>query len=94
MPVGPPWLPLILWNLLSNTSEENSPDSLQGRLLLSLNVNGGRKRPSIWRCMISTSRHSCSVSRLPSVADDQRVVTLAQEYFGAMADQAFGLRWG
>jgi RHH-type proline utilization regulon transcriptional repressor/proline dehydrogenase/delta 1-pyrroline-5-carboxylate dehydrogenase len=31
---------------------------------------------------------------LPSVADDQRVVTLAQEYFGAMADQAFGLRWG
>ncbi len=31
---------------------------------------------------------------LPSVADDQRVVTLAQEYFGAMTDQAFGLRWG
>ena len=31
---------------------------------------------------------------LPSVADDQRVVTLAQEYFGATADQAFGLRWG
>ncbi|MDF2459470.1 MAG: putA [Nitrospira sp.] len=31
---------------------------------------------------------------LPSVADDQRVVALALEYFGAMADQAFGLRWG
>jgi RHH-type proline utilization regulon transcriptional repressor/proline dehydrogenase/delta 1-pyrroline-5-carboxylate dehydrogenase len=31
---------------------------------------------------------------LPSVTDDQRVVSLAQEYFGSMADQAFGLRWG
>ena len=31
---------------------------------------------------------------LPSVTDDQRVVTLAQEYFGALADQAFGLGWG
>ena len=28
------------------------------------------------------------------MTDDQRVVTLAEEYFGAMADQAFGLRWG
>ena len=31
---------------------------------------------------------------LPSVTDDQRVVTLAQEYFGALAAQAFGLGWG
>ena len=34
------------------------------------------------------------IDTLPSVTDDQRVVTLAEEYFGAMADQAFGLRWG
>ena len=31
---------------------------------------------------------------LPSVTDDQGVVTLAQEYFGSMAAQAFGLGWG
>ena len=31
---------------------------------------------------------------LPSITDDQRVVTLAQEYFGSLADQAFGLGWG
>ena len=31
---------------------------------------------------------------LPSITDDQRVVTLAQEYFGPMAAQAFGLGWG
>jgi RHH-type proline utilization regulon transcriptional repressor/proline dehydrogenase/delta 1-pyrroline-5-carboxylate dehydrogenase len=31
---------------------------------------------------------------LPSVTDDQRVVTLAQEYFGAMAAQAFRARLG
>jgi RHH-type transcriptional regulator, proline utilization regulon repressor / proline dehydrogenase / delta 1-pyrroline-5-carboxylate dehydrogenase len=31
---------------------------------------------------------------LPSVTDDQRVVTLAQEYFGSLAGQAFGLGWG
>ena len=31
---------------------------------------------------------------LPSVTDDQRVVTLAQEYFGPLADEAFGLGWG
>ena len=34
------------------------------------------------------------IDMLPSVTDDQRVVTLAQEYFGSMADQAFGLGWG
>ena len=34
------------------------------------------------------------IDTLPSVSDDRRVVTLAEEYFGAMADQAFGLRWG
>ncbi|HET8721762.1 MAG TPA: proline dehydrogenase family protein, partial [Nitrospira sp.] len=34
------------------------------------------------------------IDMLPSVADDQRVVTLANEYFGPMADQAFGLGWG
>ena len=31
---------------------------------------------------------------LPSLTDDKRVVSLAEEYFGTMADQAFGLRWG
>ncbi|HEX8750943.1 MAG TPA: hypothetical protein VF732_07500, partial [Nitrospira sp.] len=34
------------------------------------------------------------IDTLPSVSDDRRVVTLAEEYFGALADQAFGLRWG
>jgi RHH-type transcriptional regulator, proline utilization regulon repressor / proline dehydrogenase / delta 1-pyrroline-5-carboxylate dehydrogenase len=34
------------------------------------------------------------IDTLPSVTDDRRVVTLAEEYFGAMVDQAFGLRWG
>jgi RHH-type proline utilization regulon transcriptional repressor/proline dehydrogenase/delta 1-pyrroline-5-carboxylate dehydrogenase len=34
------------------------------------------------------------IDALPSITDDRRVVTLAQEYFGEMADQAFGLRWG
>ena len=34
------------------------------------------------------------IDMLPSVSDDQRVVTLAQEYFGSMAGQAFGLGWG
>ncbi|HET7909178.1 MAG TPA: proline dehydrogenase family protein, partial [Nitrospira sp.] len=34
------------------------------------------------------------IDMLPSVTDDQRVVTLAQEYFGSMADEAFGLGWG
>jgi RHH-type proline utilization regulon transcriptional repressor/proline dehydrogenase/delta 1-pyrroline-5-carboxylate dehydrogenase len=34
------------------------------------------------------------IDMLPSITDDQRVVTLAQEYFGSMADQAFGLGWG
>ena len=34
------------------------------------------------------------IDMLPSVTDDQRVVTLAQEYFGSMAGQAFGLGWG
>jgi hypothetical protein len=29
---------------------------------------------------------------LPSVTDDQRVVTLAREYFGSLADQVFGRR--
>jgi RHH-type transcriptional regulator, proline utilization regulon repressor / proline dehydrogenase / delta 1-pyrroline-5-carboxylate dehydrogenase len=34
------------------------------------------------------------IDMLPSITNDQRVVTLAQEYFGSMADQAFGLGWG
>jgi len=34
------------------------------------------------------------IDALPSVSDDRRVVSLAEEYFGAIADQAFGLRWG
>ena len=34
------------------------------------------------------------IDMLPTITDDQRVVTLAQEYFGAMAGQAFGLGWG
>lgn len=34
------------------------------------------------------------IDMLPSVTDNQRVVTLAQEYFGSMAGQAFGLGWG
>jgi RHH-type proline utilization regulon transcriptional repressor/proline dehydrogenase/delta 1-pyrroline-5-carboxylate dehydrogenase len=34
------------------------------------------------------------IDMLPSVDDDARVVSLAGEYFGSMADQAFGLRWG
>jgi RHH-type transcriptional regulator, proline utilization regulon repressor / proline dehydrogenase / delta 1-pyrroline-5-carboxylate dehydrogenase len=34
------------------------------------------------------------IDMLPSVADDQRVVSLAQEYFGSLASQAFGLGWG
>jgi RHH-type proline utilization regulon transcriptional repressor/proline dehydrogenase/delta 1-pyrroline-5-carboxylate dehydrogenase len=34
------------------------------------------------------------IDMLPSITDDQRVVTLAQEYFGSMADHAFGLGWG
>jgi RHH-type proline utilization regulon transcriptional repressor/proline dehydrogenase/delta 1-pyrroline-5-carboxylate dehydrogenase len=34
------------------------------------------------------------IDMLPSVRDDERVVQLAQEYFGSLADQAFGLRWG
>ncbi|WP_455377334.1 proline dehydrogenase family protein [Petrachloros mirabilis] len=31
---------------------------------------------------------------LPSIADDQRVVSLAEEYFGPMSGEIFGLRWG
>ncbi|SLM49575.1 Bifunctional protein PutA [Nitrospira japonica] len=31
---------------------------------------------------------------LPAVPNDERVVSLAQEYFGSMTDRAFGLRWG
>ena len=34
------------------------------------------------------------IDMLPSITNDQRVVRLAQEYFGSMADQAFGLGWG
>src|SRR5262249_19326966 len=34
------------------------------------------------------------IDMLPSVSDDQRVVALAQEYFGSLAAQAFGLGWG
>ena len=34
------------------------------------------------------------IDTLPSVASDQRVVSLAQEYFGSLAGQAFGLGWG
>ena len=34
------------------------------------------------------------IDMLPSVSDDQRVVSLAQEYFGSLAGQAFGLGWG
>lgn len=31
---------------------------------------------------------------LPAVPNDERVVALADEYFGSMTDRAFGLRWG
>jgi RHH-type proline utilization regulon transcriptional repressor/proline dehydrogenase/delta 1-pyrroline-5-carboxylate dehydrogenase len=31
---------------------------------------------------------------LPSVTDDRRLVALADEYFGAMGNEQFGLRWG
>ena len=34
------------------------------------------------------------IDMLPSVTHDERVVALAEEYFGSMASQAFGLRWG
>src|SRR4029079_3255746 len=34
------------------------------------------------------------IDTLPSVSNDQRVVSLAQEYFGSLAAQAFGLGWG
>jgi RHH-type proline utilization regulon transcriptional repressor/proline dehydrogenase/delta 1-pyrroline-5-carboxylate dehydrogenase len=34
------------------------------------------------------------IDMLPSVADDERVVALADEYFGSMGAHAFGLRWG
>lgn len=34
------------------------------------------------------------IDMLPSVADDRRLVALADEYFGPMGDQIFGLRWG
>ncbi|HLZ33505.1 MAG TPA: proline dehydrogenase family protein [Nitrospira sp.] len=34
------------------------------------------------------------IDMLPSVADDQRLVALADEYFGAMGGEIFGLRWG
>jgi len=31
---------------------------------------------------------------LPSINDDRRIVALAEEYFGPMSDELFGLRWG
>lgn len=31
---------------------------------------------------------------LPSIRDDQRVVALAEEYFGPLSDELFSLRWG
>lgn len=31
---------------------------------------------------------------LPAVPNDERVVSLADEYFGSMTDRTFGLRWG
>ena len=31
---------------------------------------------------------------LPAISNDERVVSLAEEYFGSMTDRAFGLRWG
>src|SRR5512146_3506092 len=34
------------------------------------------------------------IDMLPSVADDQRLVALADEYFGAMRGEIFGLRGG
>lgn len=34
------------------------------------------------------------IDMLPSVTNDEHVLALADEYFGAMADQTFGLRWG
>lgn len=34
------------------------------------------------------------IDMLPSVADDQRIVVLVGEYFGAMGSEIFGLRWG
>jgi RHH-type transcriptional regulator, proline utilization regulon repressor / proline dehydrogenase / delta 1-pyrroline-5-carboxylate dehydrogenase len=34
------------------------------------------------------------IDMLPSVVSDERVVSLAQEYFGSLAGQAFGLGWG
>lgn len=34
------------------------------------------------------------IDMLPSVTEDQRLVALADEYFGAMGSEIFGLRWG
>ena len=34
------------------------------------------------------------IDMLPSVGDDERVVALADEYFGEQGSRAFGLRWG
>jgi len=34
------------------------------------------------------------IDMLPSITDDERVVVLADEYFGEQLAQAFGLRWG
>ncbi len=34
------------------------------------------------------------IDMLPSIADDERVVAFADEYFGDQSAQAFGLRWG
>ncbi|HEX9155480.1 MAG TPA: proline dehydrogenase family protein, partial [Nitrospira sp.] len=34
------------------------------------------------------------IDMLPSVAEDERVVALADEYFGSMGSEIFGLRWG
>ncbi|HSB45511.1 MAG TPA: proline dehydrogenase family protein, partial [Nitrospira sp.] len=34
------------------------------------------------------------IDMLPSVTDDEHVVALADEYFGSMGNEIFGLRWG
>ena len=36
----------------------------------------------------------CFIDVLPAIADDERVVSLAEEYFGHVGNELFGLQWG
>jgi RHH-type proline utilization regulon transcriptional repressor/proline dehydrogenase/delta 1-pyrroline-5-carboxylate dehydrogenase len=73
---------------LARLSAGHKPTVFEGRWWSQSAINLAMKDP------VFKTRLFRFIDVLPSVADDERVVSLAQEYFGGLHANLFGLQWG